>query len=309
MAAVAGQHTTFNMPNYVGELFSVVPADTPFLSMIGGLTGGKRTTSKQFSWQTVDNAAAAQPGILEGAEAVYAGRDRTEVFNVVQIFQEAVEVSYTKSAAVGNLDGQAIVGNQPVQDEMAFQVMLKLEKIARDVEFTFLQGAYLFPADNLTARTTRGMLTAVTTNAVAAGATALSKAHIDSVLLQMFNSGAPMRQPVIFLNGFQKQGLSSIYGYAPEHRNVGGVNITNIETDFGIIGVAPVDRHMPAGSVLVADVSVCAPVILEIPGKGFLFEEELAKTGAYERRQLYGEIGLEYGPEQWHGKITGLTTS
>lgn len=309
MAQVSGQHTTFNTPNYVGELFSVTPADTPFLSMIGGLTGGKRTTSKQFSWQTVDNAAAAQPGILEGAEASYEGRDRTEVFNVTQIFQEAVEVSYTKAAAVGNLDGQAIVGNQPVQDEMAFQVRLKLEKIARDAEYTFLQGAYAFPADNLTARTTRGILTAITTNTVAGGAAALSKAMIDDLLLQVFTSGGPMRMPVFFVNGFQKQKLSSIYGYAPEHRNLGGVNITNIETDFGVVGVAPVDRHMPADSVLLADVSVCAPVIMEIPGKGFLFEEPLAKTGAYDRRQLYGEIGLEYGPELWHGKITGLATS
>ncbi len=36
---------TWNQPNFVGELFSLIPAQTPLLSMIGGLTGGKSVTS------------------------------------------------------------------------------------------------------------------------------------------------------------------------------------------------------------------------------------------------------------------------
>ena len=142
MGAVSGQGTTYNLPNYVGELFNVSPSDTPFLSMIGGLSGGRRTTSKIFTWQTVDNVAAAQPAILEGADATYAERSRSEVSNVVQIFQEGVQVSYTKQGATGQLDGQSILGNQPVMDEVGFQVQLKLQKIARDAEYALLQGTY-----------------------------------------------------------------------------------------------------------------------------------------------------------------------
>ncbi len=51
---------SYDLPNYVGELFNITPNDTPFLSAIGGMTGGKSVTSKQFTWQTVDNATAAQ---------------------------------------------------------------------------------------------------------------------------------------------------------------------------------------------------------------------------------------------------------
>ncbi|WP_446677904.1 SU10 major capsid protein [Streptomyces hydrogenans] len=51
---------------------------------------------------------------------------------------------------------------------------------------------------------------------------------------------------------------------------------------------------------------MCAPVWLEIPGKGMLFAEPLAKVGASEKWQLYGEVGLEYGPESYHGLITDL---
>jgi hypothetical protein len=46
-----------------------------------------------------------------------------------------------------------------------------------------------------------------------------------------------------------------------------------------------------------------------VPEKGVLFFEELSKTGASEKGQLFGMLGLDYGPEEYHGKITGLTTS
>ena len=47
-------------------------------------------------------------------------------------------------------------------------------------------------------------------------------------------------------------------------------------------------------------------MFLNIPGKGVLFEEELAKVGSSDRTQIYGEIGLKYGNEAAHGVIRGL---
>ena len=66
---------------------------------------------------------------------------------------------------------------------------------------------------------------------------------------------------------------------------------------------------MPTSTLLIADLSVCKPVFLPVPGKGVLFYEELSRTGASEKGHLYGQIGLDYGPEEYHGTITGLTTS
>ena len=43
--------TTFELPNFVGELFSLIPAQTPLLSMDGGFTGGKSVMVKEFTWQ------------------------------------------------------------------------------------------------------------------------------------------------------------------------------------------------------------------------------------------------------------------
>ena len=182
MGAVSGLGDSYDLPNYVGELFNVTPNDTPFLSAIGGMTGGKSVTSKQFTWQTVDNAAAAQTAVVEGADPVYAERTRSEVTNVTQIMQYGVNVSYTKQAATGNLSGESIIGNQPVQDELAFQLDMAMKRAARDIEFSFLQGTYVADTDLATARKTRGMLEAISTNEVAAAAAALDQAKVDDAL-------------------------------------------------------------------------------------------------------------------------------
>ena len=312
MGAITGQGQSFNLPNYVGELFNVSPTDTPLLSAIGGMTGGISVSSKQFTWQTTDLAGATQTAVVEGADPTMKGRTRSEVSNVTQIMQYGVEVSYTKQAAVGNIAGESIIGNQPVQDELAFQLDMAMKTAARDIEHSFIQGVYNAGANITTPRKTRGMLAAVTTNEVAGGAAALTQAKVESALKKMADAGAPFEMPVIFANAFQKQKLSSIYSsalaLAPRDRNIGGVNITTIETDFGQVGIV-FERHIPADDVLIADLAFMKPVFLDIPGKGHFFVEPLAQTGAAYKYQVYGEVGLEYGPEQFHSKITNLSVS
>jgi len=67
MAGITGQGTTFNLPNFVGELFGITPEDTPFLSAIGGLTGGKSVAAKRFEWEFYDLRAAGQRDAAAGA--------------------------------------------------------------------------------------------------------------------------------------------------------------------------------------------------------------------------------------------------
>lgn len=50
------------------------------------------------------------------------------------------------------------------------------------------------------------------------------------------------------------------------------------------------------------------PVEQPTPGKGNFFLEELAKTGAGTKKQIFGQIGLDHGPEWYAAKITGLST-
>jgi len=320
MANVHAAATSWNCPNYTGELFMIGANQTPFLNMIGGLQGATVRTVGDFQFPLAQPwalEAASQPAISE-TDSLNAPTPWTYVreqdVNTVQIWQRQVSVSYAKQSVVGQAKADAITGlidimdDQPVQNERDFQIMAHMRQLSLNIDYTSLNGTYQKAIDAATAPKCRGIITAATTNTVAAGAATLSKALIDQLLRTMAGNGAEFINPVVFCNAFQKQKISDIYGYAPEDRNVGGYNIKQVETDFAVLGIvwAP---NVPTATLLIADLSVCAPVFLPVPDKGVLFYEELSKAGASEKGQIYGQIGLDYGPEEYHGTITNLATS
>lgn len=325
MPGITGMGTTFNLPNYVGELFAASPEDTPFLSAIGGLTGGRPAQSTIFTWSGYDlRDASATRQRLEGADAPTAeARARFNVSNVCEIHQEAVTVSYTKQAAVGqyastgsnNTNAVGIGGSNAVDDEADWQLQQSLKQIARDIELSFITGTFAEGADNTTARKTRGLLAAIATNVITNSTAAdLTSDMVLTLMQDVWSSGGIMEQETATLvcGPVVKRNLSTLFvtnrRYMEQTRNVGGVNLTTIETDFGRLNIM-LNRYMPLDELAVVSLEECAPRFLPVPGKGFLFQEPLAKTGSADKYQLYGEVGLEYGNEKKHGKITGLTTN
>jgi hypothetical protein len=311
MANVAGQGTIWNLPNYAGELFTADAINTPFLNMIGGISGGKQTDNFEFPIaSTYAMPAAAQPAITETASLTApaaVGYVRDQITNVAQIYQEKVSISYSKMSNGGRMSGLNTAGQEDnVPSEKDFQIARALEKIARDVEYTCLNGVYQLSTSAAVANKSRGLIPLCATgNTVAGAAAQLTKAMMQSLLKTMFTNGAVFKDMVIWVNAFQKQMLSSLYGYAPTDRLVGGVNIKQIETDFGTLGIM-LNRFMPADTVLVADMAGVEPVFQPVPEKGNFFYETLAKTGASEDGQIYGQFGLDHGVVTLHGTITGL---
>ena len=306
--------TIWNLPNFSGELFTADAINTPFLTMIGGLTGGglvtpnfEFPTASQFNLPGADQPAITETASLTAPAA--ANVVRNQVSNVCQIHHERITLSYVKESNSGRMTGLNTAGqSNNAPDELAFQQARKLEKIARDVEFSFIQGAYNLAANAGQANQTRGILETTALGGgtqVAAGAAALSLPLMQQLFLDMYNNGATFSNLVLYVGGTYKQQISSIYGFAPQDRTVGGVNIQQLETDFGNIGIV-VSRFAPANTVLAIEMSVCNPVFQEVPDKGVLFYEELAKTGASVDGQMFGQIGLDHGPSFAHGAITGL---
>jgi len=398
MAGTTGIGTTFALPNYQGELLALTPADTPFLTAIGGLNGGRPTTSTAFEWQTSDLRDPSQPSVLEGATAPTAqGRVRANVMNVCQIHQETVAVSYTKLAATGQYSTPSAApyrtpggAPNPVTDELDWQTMEALKTIALDVNFSFINGHINVPTTNAGARRTKGLIDAVTTNVTNKGtaltgattatdtitithaldngdkviftdigaatnvregrvyyvvsksttvsfkvaetsggpaitlgsatvslvepwATALTVDHINSFVQGVYDNGGLNGETATFLvNSSQKIALTAAYATAYGKanpfggtRDVGGVSVNTVLTDFGTFNVM-LDRHVPKDTIIAASLEQLVPMFLAIPGKGTFFEEPLAKTGASEQVQLYGEIGLQWGNEKSHGVLRGL---
>ena len=318
MANTAANTSIWNAPNYVGELYLVGANQTPFLNMLGGLQGGNVKLTTAFPFPVAQPWAlnsASQPSVSETA-AMTAPTAWTYVrgqdLNTCQIIQKTVTVSYAKQSSAGQLYSTSTshinASGPTVTNELDFQIEAALKQAAIDTEYSFLRGTYAAATSAAVAAKTQGICSAVSTNTVAAGGVRLSKSLMNQLLRTQAANGSQFGEPVVFCNAFQKQMISDIYGYAPTDRNVGGVNIKQIETDFAMLGVvwAP---QMATSTLLVADMSVCAPVWLPVPEKGLLFYETLAILGAGLRGHLYGQCGLDYGPEEMHGTITGLATS
>jgi len=312
MANVAAG-TVWNLPNYLGEIFTASKLETPMLAIMGGLGGTKQTDNFSFAVeQNYSLETAAQPAITETASLTAptaVSHVRSQVLNVCQIFQEQIAVSYERLAGQGRLSGLNSQNSaNPIQDEIDFQTMTALQTVARDVEFTIMQGAYVPATSAAVANKSRGINAAAGQTNSASSAT-LTKEMIDQILQDLWDNGAQFVNPVMVMNSFQKRQISNIYGYAPTDRNIGGVNIQQIETDFGNIGVILDPFQLAATVAVVTDVNRLGIVTQPVPGKGNLFLEELAKTGASEKLQLFGKLGVDHGPAANIGTITSLATS
>ena len=235
---------------------------------------------------------------------------RSQNTNVTQIFHEKVSVTYAKQSSGGRLSGvsSSLEGNC-APNELDFQTARALEKIARDVEYTFINGVYQLAGNSSQANKTRGMLEAVGT-VVDCNNAVLSQRLLDSAFKAAYDAGADFTDMVLVCSPAVKQYLSTIYASQagfnlPDSRNVGGVNLQTIETDFGPLRIL-LDRFMPAGVLLGADISCIRPVEQDVPDKGNFFREPLSKTGAAEEYQIFGQIGLDHGPAWKHFKITNI---
>jgi len=315
---VEGIGTSWNLPNYAGELFTASPKETPLLSMIGGLTGGIMTTNPEFpTAQLYEYPDAKQPSISEAASATAPEAqhiDRNQEKNVVQIHQKTIDLTYRKQAVSGQMKGINTAGQSPnPANEKAWQTQhAMLIPTARDVEYSFIMGQYQRAGNVNTADQTRGMmeLCRVYGTHINANGERLSFAILKALYREMADNGAHFDDMVMFTSSGIKQEISDIYGIRPganlpATRTQGGIDIQTVVTDFTNIRIAW-NRFMPNGSLLLCDIRYMQPVFLEVPGKGVLFVESLGKKGASDSEQLYGEIGLDHGPGFLHGAITGL---
>lgn len=306
--------TIWNLPNFHGELFTASPQNTPFLSIMGGIDGARTKITKNFEFPTSVNYNLRNPGqnvVSENASITAPAPtsiQTAQVINTCQIHHEAVRVTYQKMANNGRVTGLNTSGEIANPNDLSKQIDWHLKQMANDIEFSFIQGAYTQVAASADVGGTRGMVEACQlaggTNENA-NAGALDLALLQSFFLEMYNNGADFEDMLLYVPGTYKQQISQIYGFAPTDRSVGGVNISQIEMDFGRVGIVP-SRYAPANTILAIDVAKTAPVFQEIPDKGILFYEELAKTGASETGQLYGHVGLDHGPAFAHGRLHNI---
>lgn len=306
---------SYDLPNYIGELFQKGQRPNATLQLVGGLGAWRPYASWEFpvGQQYEVPSHAESTARLEGATAPdAAGVVRSPITNVTQIWQESVKVSYTKQATGQQLTGLGIGGERdPVADELAFQTSTKLEYMARNLNWTILNQTYQKPGNNSSVRRTRGLREAITSNTVNANGADFNLTMVDELFADIVtNGGTGDGENMIVLAGpAQLRKMNEFFRAdklkVDEDRFVGGVRVRTVYSTFGVLNFA-LERDADPNELLFVNFDVVGLVANPIPGKGVLFLEELAKTGASENYQLYGEIGLDHGPEWHHGKITNL---
>lgn len=317
---------------YLGELFLTQKRTNAILKLAGHFAGRtigepfayKETTSKEFPIGAFYSLPApSQPARLENAAAPTPQyRALTQATNVIQIFTEAVQSSYLAqsdkavSGVVPIPQGEA---NGPLQNprSMEFQVMTTLEKMAQDMNYSFLRGAYNNPADPTAAALgTRGVITAIVTNIVDQSAVVANtvtptiyRAWINQLLLAMItvNGYAIDEDYVLFCGAIEYSNICAAYEaqgtiYITAEAMVAGVKIRTIVTRFGRLTLV-MEPDVPANQIAIVKMDEVGIVALPVPNKGILFEEPLAKGGASDQTQIYGQLGIDHGPEYLHGLL------
>lgn len=343
MAQVSGIAETYDLPQFVGELFLSGDEPRSTLRLAGvtddedlqGLRQGdfrnvRRVQSNQFNLNVdYDLPSASQPSVSEGSDPSFTERDTSADQNVVQIHQEGFSLSYSAQSNQNTLtelgsSGEAVMGMGSRIDpgDPEWQLLRKIEKFARDLNYSFVQGTYAAGSAG-SARGTRGISNAVSTNVFDNSGTnrSLTVSIFESALKSMIGNGAfnvgarvvalcDTDQYENLVDLFEPDSGSGLEEIAPRSATTAGVMITTIRTKWGIVDVA-YEADMPANEILIIQPKFMRPVAREIVAdgqrKGILFAEPVARTGAANKYQLYGEWGFDYGPEWKHGKIGDLS--
>ena len=304
---------SFAFPNYSGMLYVKGNTKTPLSSIIGGRR--KYTDHVEFvTGQEYSVGGGSQPAISETASLTAPDAtavSREQKTNVTQIFHESVYISYAKQSNMGTLSGVNIA-NQVANpmNELDFQIAARMQKIANDIEYTFINGAYNKANSDATINKTRGLVAAVTTNVKAMSSAPLRIWDLAVMMQTMAGNSADISDLCAWVDAttmLQLNADAAANGLTivPADRAINGIALSSVITPLGRLNLY-LGAYLPAGTALILNLNVLAPVEQPVPGKGNFFLEPLAKVGAGEKYQIFGQVGLDHGPEWYHGKFTGI---
>ena len=156
------------------------------------------------------------------------------------------------------------------------------------------------------ARSTGGLGTFVTTNALAKSSAALTRKDIDDKFQAIYSAGG--KTNLILCDAWGQRKINDFYeGFVTTQRSesIGGMMIKQLMHPItGVLVNVIVDRHCPTGSMYLLDTRYVGYITIDP-----FFFEELAKTGDFTNGQTVGEYGFVCAYNKAHGVISGYSTT
>lgn len=252
--------------------------------------GGTATSHAKSAVVTIINHAR-----LEGADADYdrGVTDITAPHNYTQIFQEDIKVTRTANK----------ISQYGLAEEFDYQAAKMVPSLSRLIEKAFFRGQR--KSGSATApRAFGGFETFATNNTLSAAAAALTRKNLEDIVEDCWGDGG--NPDLIICNSWVKRKISGFYeGFVRTTRdeNRGGVTISEIETEFGVLNVL-MSRWCPA-----AKLYVCESQYVGFVAYDPFFQEPLAQTGDSVKGQVVGEYSLVVKNGKAHGYIKSISTT
>lgn len=309
--------TSFATLNYSGVLFNKGNTRTPFLSIASARP--RYTNSVEFvtGQEYSTGMDGSQPEISEIASLTAPDANiitRSQKTNVTQIWMASVGVSYAKQSNMGTLSGVNISGQTAdPMDELDFQLTAKLVKMGRDMEYTCINGVYNKATNDTEANKTRGMVSAIESNVIDMEDKPLTFWDVAEAVALVRDANAPFENLTLWCDANTYLQLSADaqtnnLTRVESGRTLNGIAVDTVITPIGAVNLR-IGEFLPAGTALLVNFDVIHSVFQPHPTKGNFFVEEIAKTGAGAKYQIWGQWGLDHGPEWYHAKFTNIQTN
>jgi hypothetical protein len=211
-------------------------------------------------------------------------KTRTKKSNYTQIFQKGINVSYTMRSVL----------QAGVADEYTFQVARRLMEVMRELDSSLVLGISSSSQGSDTVYRSMGGIVEWASQAagnIDSTSEALTLGVVNDMCKDIWDDGG---QPnFILVGGKQKRAISAFEQSARRSvydSTVAGYVVDKIITDLGFVLDVIVDPWMPDDTAIVGDLNK----VRVMPLRGSAMRaEDLAKTGAAFKGQIYGEYTCE----------------
>jgi len=295
-------------------IYNISPEETPFYTACGKA----KAANTLHEWQTDALRSSAENAHIEGDDTVAESRGVTSrLGNYTQIFKNAVVIPGTDDGL--NKAGRA--------REMAYQVLKIAKEQKLDIEKALFANQARVAGSSSAARKLAGVPAWLNTNtnfqSGSSGAdptgdgtnartddgtpTAFSQTKFDNVMQQVWVSGG--KPDSVYLSAFQMNVALGFTGNNNQRSNVVAEDETVIKhmsvyvTPWGTVEFKPT-RENRGRDVFIMQDDMWAVGVLRSTRN-----EELAKTGDNEKRQVLTELTLVSRNEKANGGIFDNTTS